>query len=155
MWSILLAGLPAVLYMLPLLIAYLLWGQHGSFRRLKNAWCWELRENSWPMRTWYKNWGGTTLSHCIMFAPGPGRRIEAHELHHVDQFDAQSLCGNILGTILAIQGHWVLGLLVWVLLPGLCYLSAGINAAVSGRRFYRDNVFEVGAYAVGHATSKE
>jgi hypothetical protein len=141
------AAWPGLLYALPLLAAYLLWGERDSFRWHKDAWFWSLRADSWPRRTWYKSWGGTTFGHVVMTRPRLSGRLVAHELVHVEQFDAQSLLGLVIAAVLLVLGHpWWLGLLAWVAVPGANYVTAGIVAALRGESFYRGNHLEEGAY---------
>jgi len=104
-----------------------------------------LKKDSWPMRTWYKNWGGTAFGHAFMLAPDMSEQVSKHELVHVEQLEASALAGLILGILFAVLGWWWVGLLVWPLNTALVYLCAGATAALRGKTFYRGNHLEEAA----------
>ena len=87
------------------------------------------RMPGWLAGLW-KGWGGHTIGAAMVLCCTPesglmGRRLFAHERHHVEQ------CMK--------YGPF----------QPFFYLAAGCLAAMAGLNFYRDNVFEVAAYDVG------
>lgn len=108
----------------------------------------ELDPKSWPMRTWYRGWGGTTFCHAIMLAPlGESRvRVLEHELVHVRQMEGYALLGLVLAVPLAFAWHPLAALVAWSVTPLLAYECAGIVAVLRGGSFYTDNANEQAAY---------
>jgi hypothetical protein len=104
-----------------------------------------LKEGSWPMRTWYKNWAGTAFGHSLMLSPSASDVTLKHELVHVEQLEASALAGLLLGILFTALGWWWVGLLVWPLNTVIVYLCAGATAALRGKAFYRGNHFEEAA----------
>lgn len=102
----------------------------------------ELKEDSWPMRTWYKQWGGTCFGYGIMLAPNMDPKVKKHELQHTIQVQAASIVGLFFCIIFSIIGYWWIGLLTWAIMPVLSYLAGGVVAAISGGSFYMDNLYE-------------
>ena len=46
------------------LVIHALWG--GKSKWVDGIFVTDLREDSWPERTWYKSWGGTCIGYGIM-----------------------------------------------------------------------------------------
>jgi hypothetical protein len=96
-------------------------------------------------------WGGSTIGHVILLrvadkhTVGSYERVLAHELIHVEQFEAHALLGLVAGLALAPWAWW-LGLIVWVLMPALAYLAAMLVAVLRGEASYRGNHLEEAAY---------
>lgn len=108
-----------------------------------------LASGSWPMRTWYRGWAGTTFCHAIMLAPlTPELRKEIldHELVHVEQIEARCLSGMLFGIVIAATWHPVAGVVAWLVSSILNYFAAGVVAVLRGKDFYRGNAFEEAAY---------
>ena len=120
--------------------------------------CIEFREGSWPTRTWYRRWAGTTLGNTIIYNVGrsgkPGiidTKTEQHEQIHVAQYRTMQLLGMIITIINVLSGfdfqtEWY----ELLLLPSaalLAYLVSMLQALISGEAPYRDNIFEESAYA--------
>jgi hypothetical protein len=114
----------------------------------------ELRGKSWPMRTWYRNWGATTFGHAMIFGTSwPGTVVVwNHELVHVEQFEGACIHGLVVtsavfaSTILGVRWTWyVLGGIA-LLNGALNYFSAGLAALLRGESYYRGNVLEEAAY---------
>lgn len=99
-----------------------------------------LKPTSWPMRSWFKNWGGTCVGYGIMLAPG--QDVLAHELEHTEQIQAGSVAGLTAGLILSLFGHPGLGVFLWLVQPALNYGAASVVAMLKRRHGYRDNLFE-------------
>jgi hypothetical protein len=145
----------AILSWIAVLIVRVLWGHKLEW--LDGLWC-ELKEDSWPMRTWYKRWGGTTFVRGGFYRPGrkgqPGRidtRTEAHEHIHIEQAEASALFGTVVAITIILALPWstagfITALAVWTLTAPLIYLAAGIQAVVRGESFYKGNHFEEHAY---------
>lgn len=108
----------------------------------------EFKENSWPMRTWYRGWGGTTFGHAMIFAAGfdPLGPLPYHELVHVEQFEAMTLAGYVPGVALALSIHPLAGLAMVVLFGFVAMLAAMAAAWLRGEKPYRGSVMEEAAY---------
>lgn len=104
-----------------------------------------LRADSWPVRTWYRGWGGTTLAHGILIAMDRPD-VVFHEQQHVRQSEAAGLCALVMGVGLAIAGQVVAGVVLWAALPWFVYGAAMLAAAARGEAPYRHNVLEDAAY---------
>lgn len=105
---------------------------------------------SWPMRTWYRGWGGTTFGHAIMLAPlDPKRRAEVleHELVHVEQIEGHALMALVYAVQIALTWHWFAGLIAWATSSWISYAAAGVVAMLRGQPFYSGNANEKAAYA--------
>ena len=123
-----------------------LWGE--SLRWEHGCLIVRLAPTSWPMRSWYRPWGGTTFGHAMMIAPRADAVIP-HELVHVEQVEAHALAGLVVGIVFAALGWWPVGLAIWWALPLLAYASGGVVAVLRGQSFYADNLFERSARAIG------
>jgi len=137
---------PLFLGTLVTLVVRALWGE--SMRWENAVLVTVLSPKSWPMRSWYKQWGGTCFGYGIMLAPDQGAL--GHEMHHVEQNEANSIAGLFLGAVaLALMQSWGgVGALIffWVTTPWFAYLSATITAWLRGENPYRGNHLEEGAY---------
>jgi len=110
----------------------------------------DLDPRSWPMRTWYRGWGGTTFGHAIMLAPlDPARRAEVmhHELVHVEQVEAHALMALAYAIPIAVTWHPLAGLVAWATSSWISYWSAGVVAVLRGESFYHGNTNEEAAYS--------
>jgi hypothetical protein len=108
-----------------------------------------LREGSWPMRTWYREWGGTTFGHGVMLASGQPPSVLMHELVHVEQIEANAIVGFLFFGLLVCFGGWWLGLILWPLTPALAYGAASLVAWMrSEPNAYKGNHLEEAAYAI-------
>jgi hypothetical protein len=139
-----------------------LWGE--NLRWEEGSLVFNLKKDSWPNRTWYKDWSGTAAGHAIMYAQhvwvmeedSPLHRIQVHEQFHVKQYEAAMLSAFLLGlivfSVVFCLGHLsaaiLLGLGVW--LTGYVQMGIGgwCSAWIRGERFYRDSAHEQAAYAV-------
>ena len=119
-----------------------------------------LRADSWPARTWYAPWGGTSLGHGIFYnarfaQAGGWSRIQAHEHVHVEQFEVAMLGSAISGAVAAAVllglGHplaaWLTGLGLWWAGYLLMGLSGWTVAYLRGEPAYRGSAHEESAYA--------
>jgi hypothetical protein len=113
----------------------------------------DLRPDSWPAKTWYKPWGGTTFGHGIFYGAhvikgGVWGRIQAHEHVHVEQFEVAMFGSFLSGVAAAVLGHSIGGgLLVWwagYLFMGVC---GWLVAFMRGESPYRGSAHEESAYA--------
>lgn len=108
----------------------------------------QFAENSWIMKNWYKNWGGTTIGHFILVAPLSGERIKnvlIHERVHVKQNEMHGLASCLL-SLIAAPFSWPAGLVIWFLGPIVVYLCGMLVAVLYGGDAYRDNPQEKAAY---------
>lgn len=105
--------------------------------------------DSWPMKTWYKNWGGTTAGHAIVQAPNQPDSIWKHEMIHVSQNQRTAILGTVFAIVAFFGGltNWWLALLLWALMPSISYLCAGLLAVMKGKPFYMANIDEEAAYS--------
>jgi len=137
-------------------VMYALWGTKRHWT--SGCLCIEFKKDSWPMRTWYRKWGGTTLGHTIIYATGrsgkPGivdTKIERHEFVHVHQFEAMQLLSFIftiwnVSTGFELVSDWPLLLTYFAGAP-IAYLASMIQAWLRGESPYKDNIMEESAYA--------
>ncbi len=138
-----------------------LWGR--DLRWLEGCLCFNLKEDSWPARTWYAKWGGTSIGHAIMFntripqTTEPLDSLTVHELSHVKWFETVMFTSFMTAWIpfifLGAHGHWmsacICGSIVWVTGHTLQGLGGFFVAWVLGGRAYRDSYHEQAAYAIG------
>ena len=130
------------------LLIHLMWGEH--LHREGLAVCTELRPDSWPKRTWYAKWGGTTFGHAIMYGPNPPLATRVHENVHVHQFEASMLKSLTVGLlVLLVTGKIWLSFAIWVSGYLLYLCSNWAMAVIRGGEAYRDSVHEQHAYSVG------
>lgn len=123
------------------------WGSSLAYR--SGAFIVRLKPTSWPMRSWYRGWAGTTFfGHFIMLAPDPDAAVLKHEPEHVEQFELLGLLGLLVAILLTCLGWWWVGLIVWTLFPVLGYLGAMLTAILHGRSAYAGNVLERSARAL-------
>jgi hypothetical protein len=118
--------------------------------------CIEVREGSWPTRSWYRHWLGSTLGHTILYSPGRAgilgivdTPVERHEMIHVSQFEALQLMAAIVFSYLVFSSGFQWQYLA--ILPsgaGLAYLASMLQAFLRGETPYRGSIFEDHAYAV-------
>lgn len=127
-----------------LLVVRALWGSKSEWS--SGTLVVELREGSWPTKTWYRGWGGTTFGHGIMIGPDQVG-VLPHEHVHVLQYEAACCMAVLVGLVVLATGAWLGALLAWCLIPSLAYVGAVIAALLRGRQPYRDNVLEAAAYA--------
>ena len=117
----------------------------------------EFHEDSWPMRSWYKRWAGTTFGHGIIFKPGGNRRntrLYKHELAHVEQYERAMLKGLLYGlAAYGVTGNWILGLVLWAASGGAFVLCNSVVAFLRGEAFYRGASHEEGARGIAAKTT--
>lgn len=141
------ATLPAdILGWLIVLVLHVLWGarlkiQDGILITM-------LRANSWPIRSWYKNWGGTTFGHAIMLNPNVQDvdRLLFHEKVHVEQYEVTSLLNLLFAGWLVCMGHYIAAGLLVAFASLFMVLSALIVAWLRNEPPYRGSVLEEAAY---------
>lgn len=123
-----------------------LWGE--SLRWDDGALVVTLRKDSWPARTWYAQWGGTTLSHGIMIngADAARTRILFHEHVHVKQFEGSALCALVMAAGFASSHAYLPALVLWIALPWFLYGASMLVAVLRGENAYRHNAEEEAAY---------
>lgn len=112
-----------------------------------------IKMDSWPARTWYKPWGGTTLGHGIFYGvnivkAGEWGRVQTHEHVHVEQFEVAMFGSFLSGLAAGVFGHSIgAGLFVWwagYLFMGVC---GWLVALMRGESPYRGSAHEESAYA--------
>jgi hypothetical protein len=129
------------------LVVRALWG--SSMRWEQGALVTVLAPTSWPMRSWYKGWGGTCFGYGIMLAPG--QLALDHELRHVEQREAASIEGLVLGLLVLLltrswEGFGAL-FLCWAGSGWLAYAGGLLAAWLRGEKdAYRGNHLEEAAY---------
>ncbi len=137
-----------VVAILILLTIRVLWGSRIGIER--GCVVVVLATGSWPMRSWFRGWGGTTFGHAIMLAPlAPTRRraVLEHELVHVEQLEAYALMALMYSIPIALHWYPVAGLVAWTLSNWLSSISAGVVAVLRGEPYYDGNTNEESAYA--------
>jgi hypothetical protein len=110
----------------------------------------ELDSASWPVRTWYRRWGGTTVSHLVILNGALGQdsleKVFEHELVHVEQCEANAVAGLFVALGATLGGPAWVGLLIWAVLPAIIYGAASLTAVLRGESGYRGNHLEEAAY---------
>ncbi len=130
------------------LVIHLLWGENLRMEGL--VVCTDLKADSWPRRTWYAKWGGTTFGHAIMYRPSPREKTKVHEHVHVHQFEASMLKSMLVGLlVLPVTGKLWLSYAIWALGFSLYLAANWATAVLRGGEAYRGSVHEEHAYAVG------
>jgi hypothetical protein len=137
------------------LIFWVMWGT--KLHWLEGLW-FEFKLDSWPMRTWYKKWGGTALGHGGLLAPGQSggsgidTRTEYHEHFHVEQFEALCLHGLLVALAIVAVGRdfpsMLLGACVWVVSGYMGYLASVFQAWIRGESAYEGSHMEEAAYSL-------
>ena len=137
-------------------VLYALWGTKRHWTA--GCLCLEFQKGSWPTRTWYRKWLGTTLGHTIIYNVGrsgkPGivdTPTEEHEMIHVHQFEVMQQLGLTITVINVYSGfdfasEWY-ELLVLPAASGIAYLASMLQAIIRGETPYKNNIFEESAYA--------
>lgn len=113
----------------------------------------DLRPDSWPARTWYKPWGGTTLGHGIFYGAhitkeGVWGRVQVHEHVHVEQFEVAMFGSFLSGLAAALIGHSIFGgLAVWW--AGYLFMAVcgWLVAIMRGESPYWGSTHEESAYS--------
>lgn len=134
----------------------------------KLQWQWgvwfEWKKDSWPVRTWFKNWGGTCIGHGGWLSPGllggPGidTKTEFHEHTHSEQFEAITILGFLMAlSIVArfyIAGYpiawpdWIMVFCIWNLSFPVYVLCSMFVAKLRGEDPYKGSSLEESAYAL-------
>jgi hypothetical protein len=125
---------------------YLFWGKKWSVEYL--CLVITLKEDSWPVRTWYRNWGGTTLGHAILMNPNV-RDVDSmlfHESRHVEQFETFSIVGLLLGIVLTFYHLYLPAIIVALSWSFVNMLMAMVVGWLRGEGFYRGSFLEEAAY---------
>lgn len=151
------------------LVLHALWGE--KLRWEDGCLVFNWRADSWPARTWYRKWGGTTMGHAIFYNWYVAEEtdvdkfepIQVHEHVHVEQYESWMLASFLVGlTVLLSLGFahnlWMTGALlggiIWVL--GYAWVGVGgwLTALARGEDIYRGSVHEEAAYAIGDASRR-
>jgi len=163
-WLTLLWVLPAALVSwVVVLWCWLWWGTRLHW--CEGLWC-EFKPTSWPMRTWYRRWGGTTFVWGGILAPGRAGELgvidtqtEIHEHIHLEQAEAAQLASFIYG--LSVLLMWrtteaaIYGLVIWVGGAAFIYCCTMLQAWFRGEEPYRGNHLEEAAYGLTRLRRKE
>ena len=158
-WNLTVAW-PVVLLVRALWGENLRWETPPSPRPGNAALVCDLRADSWPARTWYARWGGTSLGHGIFYKAGLAKagawsQIQTHEHVHVEQFEVSMLgsfvSGAIACAVLLGFGHPLPATLTGLGLWWAGYLLMGASgwtvALLRGEPAYRGSAHEESAYA--------
>jgi len=134
-------------------IMYSIWGTKRHWTA--GCLCLEFQPDSWPILTWFRKWGGSTLGHTIIYAPGrsgePGivdTHTERHEHIHVHQFETMQLMAALLFGYLTLGGFELMYLAILPSGSPLAYVASMLQALLRGEAPYRENIFEESAYAL-------
>lgn len=100
---------------------------------------------------WYEAWGGTTFGYGVMLAPGQSPATLFHEMVHVEQLEAGTLAGLLLGVLVGLATRsWeglAAGVGCWLLSAVLAYVGALWAAWLRNESSsYRGNHLEEAAY---------
>lgn len=130
-----------------------LWGSRSAGPRWdRGALLVRLARDSWAGRK-FAAWGGVTFGHAIAAFDDQPQSTLDHEQVHVEQIEGGALLGLIAGASVAWWA-WPLALALWVTMPWLTYLVAGLTALLRGESFYRGNASEEAAYDAAAAGRK-
>lgn len=157
--------IPYITAVFPDLIAYAivvvlwaLWGQRLQWKH--GCLTMEFKKDSWPTRTWYKDWGGTTFGHGIIYNYDhlDWEPIWLHELVHVEQYEAECLQNFIVFVFCCVASYWVpwlwmVGTFQWGLGALMGAMCGYATAWLRGEDLYRGSHLEEAARAV--ATCKK
>ena len=156
-----------ILAYLAVLLIWLVFGQ--KLHWLGGLWC-ELKETSWPVRTWYAGYGGTTLGHGGFYGPGASAGhgwdtyVEVHEHIHVEQYEVAMFLTFMLGiatfiTTSLFQMSWTassfLSLGIWMSGYLLFFCGGWLVAYLRGERAYYGSQHEEAAYALAAEYERE
>lgn len=137
------------------LVIWPLWGTNLTLRRQHGSWAVtaHLKLDSWPARTWYEGWGGTTFGHFLMLSPFMKddrlERLLMHEFVHVEQFEIGCVFGAVVmlasPLLFPIIGYWF-PLVMWAA-SSVLYAACGYATAwLRGEPAYRGSAHEEAAY---------
>jgi hypothetical protein len=134
-----------------ILFSYLFWGDKLFWE--DGLWC-EFKKDSWPMRTWYKEWNGTTFGHGGWLRYNYLEKTLNHELIHVEQFEANMLFTFILAVFALCIGllhaiyipTFITCSVVW-LLGGFPWAANWLTAYLRDEDFYFGSIHEESAYS--------
>ena len=143
--------LPLYLGTLVALVVHALWGEKTWW--IDGVLFTELKVDSWPNRTWYKGWGGTTFGYGIMLAPNQAESVSKHELVHVEQGEASVVGGIFTGLLAVLITHsiWSVPLFFfcWITSWWMAYLGSMVAALLRGEKSaYRGSHLEEAAYSI-------
>lgn len=124
-------------------------------------WC-ELKPCSWPVRTWWKGYGGVTLGHGGFYSSGNAggagidTKVEFHEHVHVEQFEVAMLVSFLMALyvfiVMVLLGQVELAPLICIPIWAsgwLVTLAGGwLVALLRGEPAYRGSAHEEAAYAI-------
>lgn len=136
------------------LLFYRCWGTRREW--VSGCLAVELKEGSWPRRTWFRRWAGASLMHCLLLREGAlgdpnivDTATERHELTHTRQAELMQLLAAILFWYLTLSSEFQWQYLC--ILPSgamVAYIASLIQAFLRGEPPYRGSIFEEHAYAV-------
>jgi hypothetical protein len=132
------------------LVIHAMWGTNKWFE--KGVLFTRLKAESWPSRTWYRAWAGTTFGYGVMISATASESVIDHELIHVEQYQAASIGGLALGLLVLAITHSVWGIAaffaLWMLTHWAVYFAATFTAWLRREpNAYRGNCWEEAAYA--------
>ena len=132
------------------LILWALWGTKLHWE--KGVLVAEYKPESWPVRTWYKTWRGTTYGHAVMLHPAHTDATIKHELVHVEQCEVTALFSLIWGSVFMAHSRSLYGLcvvLAFLVANTFTYaLMAMLTAVLRGESAYWGSIQEEAAYAM-------
>lgn len=142
-----------------LLLMYALWGTKLHWN--EGLW-FEFKKNSWPAKTWYNRWGGTTFGHGGFFntflsgGEGIDTPTEVHEHVHVEQYEAGMLRAFLYAiavtAVIVYCGHpkvaAITGGAIWFSGSLMTWIPNWLQAFIRGERAYLGSHHEEAAYAI-------
>jgi len=142
-------------------VILLFWALWGTKLHWQYGLWFEFKKGSWPTRTWYKKWAGSTLGHGGFLAPGYSGKegmdtsTEFHENVHSKQYEVAMLQSFVLAVFIILFTHaCILGGLIWLSGGFLPYCLAMLQAKLRGEAVYYGNILEESAYAQEDLRSK-
>ena len=139
-----------IFHWLILLLFWSLWGENLRWQR--GLW-FDFKKGSWPMRTWYKNWAGTTLGHGGWYSPNPKEPTIYHESRHTKQSEAYFLKTIFLFLyfciVFILSGNIILSMATAAIFDGLIpWIPNWIHAWLSNLPIYKGSIHEEAAYGL-------
>lgn len=148
-------SVPDLVTSIPGLVLWACFGERLQIHKAQFTWAlaFQLKVESWPMRTWYAGWGGTCFGRLIMLgwkAPDIDRSyVIMHEMKHTEQYEIGCVFGAIMTVaaplLFPIIGYWF-PFALWAISAPLFTACGFLTAWLRGESAYRGSANEEAAY---------
>lgn len=143
-----------------ILFFWIFWGEFSSAG--SGYWV-RLKPASWPVRTWYRGWKGTTFCHGGILCVEHDREklIVKHESIHIEQFEVIQIF-SFIGFIISLGASWlvrsnipwIFSICFWALSWPIVNICSSIVARLRGENPYKGSSLEEAAYSIVEAYIK-